>query len=63
MYCICVASKFKLKFNLVGAESRISKQSTEQDCPQRSELSIKVFEDDLCEELSEERCSGTHVER
>ena len=45
--------------SLEGAESRISKQSAEQDWRQRSEL-CKCLK--MCEDLSEERCSRTRVE-
>ena len=49
-----------LSWNLVGVESRISKQSVEQDWRQRSELN-KCLK--MCEDLSQERCSRTRVEK
>ena len=51
---------FKLTWYLVSAESRISKQSGEQDALQNSELCrcLKTFED-----LSESKCSRTRVEK
>lgn len=56
---MCIAS-LSLSWNLVRAESRISKQSAEQDKRQRSEL-CKCLK--ICEDLSEERCLRTRVEK
>ena len=60
LFSIYAHSLLKFKLTLVGAESRISKQSTEQDLQQCSELCKRLK---MCEDLSEERCSWMCVEK